>query len=211
MEQAIARENILVKIRVALQRKTVLPFPDQLGSQEVFKVGNEELPLQYEKEFKRLMGKLYYCRDIDEMRLQLMLLATRYGWKDLTIPPDLLSSLTGLDKLPFVNTGPALQADATLTDCECLVARTGTIVLSSAQSAGRALPVFTPVHMVFAFPRQLMPDIRQAITFLKNKYPEGMPSSVVFASGPSRTADIEKTLVVGVHGPREVFLFLLQE
>jgi L-lactate dehydrogenase complex protein LldG len=211
MEQTIARENILVKIRAALRHKTAMPFPDQPWSQEVFKAEAEGISFQFEKEFTRLLGQFYYCRDIDEMRAYLAVLARSQGWESLFIPPDVVSSLGGADGLPFVNTVPALEADAMLTDCECLVARTGTIVLSAAQSAGRALPVFTPIHLVVAHSRQLVPDIRQALAFLKRKYPGGMPSAVTFASGPSRTGDIEKTLVVGVHGPRQVFLFLLQE
>jgi len=44
---------------------------------------------------------------------------------------------------------------------------------------------------------------------LKEKYNQRLPSSISFATGPSRTADIEKTLVVGVHGPKQVYLFLV--
>ena len=46
---------------------------------------------------------------------------------------------------------------------------------------------------------------------IKNKYGDHLPSLITFATGPSRTADIEKTLVVGVHGPKEVFCFLVDE
>jgi L-lactate dehydrogenase complex protein LldG len=53
-------------------------------------------------------------------------------------------------------------------------------------------------------------DIKDGLDLLKKKYPGGLPSSITFASGPSRTADIEKTLVTGVHGPKEVFCFLVQ-
>ncbi|HNU15372.1 MAG TPA: LUD domain-containing protein, partial [Chitinophagaceae bacterium] len=42
------------------------------------------------------------------------------------------------------------------------------------------------------------------------KYGNNLPSLITFATGPSRTADIEKTLVVGVHGPKEVYLFLVE-
>ena len=46
---------------------------------------------------------------------------------------------------------------------------------------------------------------------IKTKYENNLPSIITLATGPSRTADIEKTLVVGVHGPKEVFCFLLDE
>jgi len=45
---------------------------------------------------------------------------------------------------------------------------------------------------------------------MKEKYGENLPSLITLATGPSRTADIEKTLVVGVHGPKEVFCFLIE-
>jgi L-lactate dehydrogenase complex protein LldG len=52
-------------------------------------------------------------------------------------------------------------------------------------------------------------DIKDALLALKEKYEGSIPSFITFASGPSRTADIEKTLVTGVHGPKEVYLFLV--
>jgi L-lactate dehydrogenase complex protein LldG len=54
-------------------------------------------------------------------------------------------------------------------------------------------------------------DLKDGISKMKEKYPGQLPSMISFASGPSRTADIEKTLVVGVHGPKEVYVFLLDE
>ena len=48
------------------------------------------------------------------------------------------------------------------------------------------------------------------VDYHKEKYGNNIPSLITFATGPSRTADIEKTLVVGVHGPKEVYLFLVE-
>jgi L-lactate dehydrogenase complex protein LldG len=53
-------------------------------------------------------------------------------------------------------------------------------------------------------------DLKDALQAVKDKYGNNLPSLITFASGPSRTADIEKTLVVGVHGPKEVYLFLVE-
>ncbi len=64
------------------------------------------------------------------------------------------------------------QMDAAITDCELLVARTGSIVMSAAQPSGRALPVFAPVHLVVAFTHQLVFDVKDGIQRLKEKYQE---------------------------------------
>ena len=99
---------------------------------------------------------------------------------------------------------------ASITRCEYLVARTGTIVMSSAQLSGRTTSVYAPIHVCIAFTNQLVYDIKDALTGLKDKYKGKIPSLITFASGPSRTADIEKTLVTGVHGPKEVYCFLVE-
>ncbi|MEI8060074.1 MAG: LUD domain-containing protein [Ferruginibacter sp.] len=90
------------------------------------------------------------------------------------------------------------------------MARTGTIVMSTAQQSGRTVSVYAPVHICIAYTNQLVFDIKDALQTLKEKYAGNMPSLITFASGPSRTADIEKTLVTGVHGPKEVYCFLVE-
>jgi len=109
----------------------------------------------------------------------------------------------------FSNTINLESSDAAITGCEYLVARTGTIVMSAAQQSGRTVSVYAPIHICIAYSHQLVYDIKDALLFLKEKYAENIPSLITFASGPSRTADIEKTLVTGVHGPKEVYLFLV--
>ncbi len=94
---------------------------------------------------------------------------------------------------------------------EYLIARTGSVVLSSAQQQGRTVSVYAPVHICIAYTDQLVYDIKDGLQLIKEKYQGNIPSMISFATGPSRTADIEKTLVVGVHGPKEVYLFLVDE
>ena len=81
--------------------------------------------------------------------------------------------------------------------------------MSTAQLSGRAASVYAPIHVCIAFTSQLVYDIKDALQLLKEKYNNKLPSLITFATGPSRTADIEKTLVVGVHGPKEVYCFLV--
>jgi L-lactate dehydrogenase complex protein LldG len=70
--------------------------------------------------------------------------------------------------------------------------------------------VYAAVHVCIAYTSQLVYDIRDGLQLIKEKYAGNIPSLVTFATGPSRTADIEKTLVVGVHGPAEVYVFLVE-
>ena len=103
------------------------------------------------------------------------------------------------------------SCDASITTCDTLVARTGSIVLSSATESGRSTSVYAPVHICIAYTSQLVYDIKDALVSVQLKYGANLPSLITLATGPSRTADIEKTLIVGVHGPKEVFLFLVDD
>ena len=109
-----------------------------------------------------------------------------------------------------LNGEPYAETDAAITECEFLVARTGSVLISSASYGGRQLNVFPPVHIVIAKRSQLVPFVTDALQALQEKYLGALPSLVSLISGPSRTADIEKTLVMGAHGPRELYVFIAE-
>ena len=81
--------------------------------------------------------------------------------------------------------------------------------MTSAQGSGRTVSVYAPIHICIAYTNQLVYDIKEGLQMMKDKYAGKLPSLITLATGPSRTADIEKTLVVGVHGPKEVYVFLI--
>ena len=104
----------------------------------------------------------------------------------------------------------ALEAcDAGLTECESLVAQTGSVCVTSRSSGGRALSVLPPHHVVIASRAQLVADLAAAYEHLAEKYGANYPSFISFISGPSRTGDIERILVLGAHGPKKLTVLLL--
>lgn len=211
MKISPAKENILKKVRNALSQSVQLPFPNAEGNSSVFIKEHDGLEMKFAEEFAKLQGKFIFCTSKNEVADNLVALVASKEWDDVHCQTPSLMQQLQLKKLPFMNNGDMHTAQAAITDCECLVARTGTIVLSAAQSSGRALPVYTPVHIVIAYTHQLVFDLKDAISRLKDKYGGDLPSAISFASGPSRTADIEKTLVVGIHGPKEVYVFLVDQ
>jgi L-lactate dehydrogenase complex protein LldG len=98
------------------------------------------------------------------------------------------------------------EADVGITGCDCLVAQTGSVVVSARSAGGRALSVLPPVHVVLARRDQLVPDLDAAVRLLRNRYDGHWPSFLSVITGPSRTADIEKVLVLGAHGPKRIVL-----
>jgi L-lactate dehydrogenase complex protein LldG len=70
--------------------------------------------------------------------------------------------------------------------------------------------VFPDTHIVLGYTSQLVPDIEEGLSLIQKKYGPRIPSMISMITGPSRTADIEKTLVMGMHGPRELILLLVE-
>lgn len=211
MNISSGKENILKKIRKALSDSTPIPFPQSEGNHTVFQPSTQDLEVEFAEQFTRLQGKFVFCVDAAELVTQLTALAGHQGWKKIVCREGKLQGLLkGQGFSSFTESGLA-ECDMAVTGCEALVARTGSIVMSTGggNASGRTVSVYAPVHVCIAFTDQLVYDIKDCLLALKEKYQQQMPSLITFATGPSRTADIEKTLVVGVHGPREVYLFLV--
>lgn len=211
MKVSNSKEIILKKIRQALSTPVPVPFPQSEGAESVFLPASQDAEIEFAENFTKLQGRFSFCFDEKEMVQQLQVLFETRKWEKIYCREDALKSTLANAGLKQHFTNDLYNCDVSLTGCECLVARTGSIVLSSAQQSGRTVSVYTPVHICIAYTHQLVYDIKDALLLTKDKYQQNIPSLITFASGPSRTADIEKTLVVGVHGPKEVFCFLVEQ
>ena len=97
-----------------------------------------------------------------------------------------------------------------ITACDALIGQTGSILLTARSAGGRALSVLPPHHLVIARADQLVPDLPAAFELLSARYGENYPSFITFITGPSRTGDIERILVLGAHGPKNLTVILIQ-
>jgi L-lactate dehydrogenase complex protein LldG len=210
MNVSPSKENILKKIRKALSQPTPLPFPKSEGNESVFQPEQQEKEVEFAEQFTKLQGRFVYCINQQELAFQLSSLVKKMDWQKVYCLENELLKATGPQLSDRIINTDLANCDVSITGCECLVARTGTIVMSSAQLSGRTTSVYAPVHICIAYTRQLVYDVKDALQLVKEKYHNAIPSLITFATGPSRTADIEKTLVVGVHGPKEVYLFLVE-
>jgi L-lactate dehydrogenase complex protein LldG len=206
MAVSIAKENILKRIRQALSNPVPLPFPHSEGAQPVFPAGVDDDAIVFAQEFTKLQGKFAFCTDEEDLKKQLEQLITEKKWTKVYFKESMVAALLNSRE----SYHDLASCDVSVTGCEYLVARTGTIVMSTAQQSGRTTSVYAPVHICIAYSRQMLYDLKDALSFLKEKYKNNLPSQITFATGPSRTADIEKTLVTGVHGPKEVYCFLVE-
>jgi L-lactate dehydrogenase complex protein LldG len=153
---------------------------------------------------------------LDEAARQLAALAVENKWKRVaTHGESAAAGLAGKLDLPVINTdsGYAIadleQSDAAITGCDALVAQTGSVLVTSLSAGGRALSVLPPHHVVIAQRGQVVADLASALKLARRRYAPKWPSFLSFITGPSRTGDIERILVLGAHGPKKLTIFLL--
>jgi len=210
MDQQQSRESILNKIRQALKQSVPVPFPQTDDTGSVFTPLQQDIEVEFAENFTRLQGRFSFAGSHEEVVAQLQTLIQVRGWQAIYCREEALIGTLQQHGFTQTYTTDLANCDAAITTCEQLIARTGSIVMSAAQQSGRTVSVYAPVHICIAYTSQLVYDIGDALKNVQLKYPQ-LPSLITLATGPSRTADIEKTLVVGVHGPKEVFCFLVQE
>lgn len=190
---------------MALATPTPLPFPAAEGAENPVQPQQQDLVVEFAEQFSTLQGKFVFCVDKRELKESIEKLCYQNQWTKIYCEEEELKDLVRPNSLHE----NIATCDASLTTCEVLVARTGSIVLGSVHQ-GRIPSVYAPVHVCVAHTSQLVYDVTEGLQRIKDKYRDYLPSLITFATGPSRTADIEKTLVVGVHGPKEVYCFVVE-
>lgn len=210
-EERTTKEKILKKVRKALIEKTVKGTTVDFES-DIFVKPEEPLEIIFAQQFTRLNGKFCYCENESELLSQLSELVAENKWDKVYCFEKKAKELLKKGNISFSeNTRDVQHADAGITFCESLAARTGSILMSSKQTSGRRLPAFSNYHIVIAYSHQLVYTIKESLNAIRKKYDNSLPSMIINVSGPSRTADIEKTLVQGAHGPKEIYVFLVGE
>jgi L-lactate dehydrogenase complex protein LldG len=104
----------------------------------------------------------------------------------------------------------APAASAGLTGANFAIAATGTVVLESTNEAMRLASTLPPVHFVILDPRKIMADAASAVPLLRRFHQQLPQAYLAYVTGPSRTADIERVLTIGVHGPKELHILLCE-
>ncbi len=175
-----------------------------------------ELISLFEKNSLDLKTEIRRCADAAAVPSELAVLARENGWRSVgshhfTLGNEAMSALdlpTVFTDRPY-ETADLERCDAGISGCDCLIAQTGGILVTSASAGGRVLSVLPPHHVVIASTGQLVGDLADAFAVLRKNH--GTPPAFAsFITGPSRTGDIERILVLGAHGPKKLTVLLVQ-
>ncbi len=208
-KEVTAKERLLKKIRQALLQKRDNPYP-QLEETSLFPGLADAPELVFAQQLHAAGGHFVFCEDEVQLIESLLTIVEGHQLRKMYVWDPVLQQQLDRYGFPYYHTDAGFsEADAGITGCEVLIARSGSILLSNGNASGRRLGIFPPLHIVMAKTDQIVPDLKEAFAFLRQKYGGTLPSMVSTITGPSRTADIEKTLVQGAHGPKELFVLLV--
>ena len=212
-----SRDKTLNRLRQSVQvgkseRSVIIPDSELYTD---FPVSTADLLNLFSERLRQLHGELILAEDMSAAADNLY--ETIYEFPPnscLAHAPGILEEMAKLkpaiagrlaDNTMLAADSPAFaRITAGITNADYLVARSGSIILSAATAGGRRLSVLPPVHIVLAYISQLVPSLDTAL--------EGLPESsyITIITGPSRTSDIEKKLVLGAHGPKRLVVILIK-
>lgn len=215
-----ARENILARIRKAQGRPGVEPASEELLAIRAAMTDHEIGPLP---------GVALPIDQLAQFRAECARLGSTYA--ELASPRDVPAEVAryldanGLDKrvvawtelaaMPWAEAGIAVDARPAngedrvgVTGSFCAIAETGTVLLLGSPARPKATALLPETHVCIVQGSRLVDTMEEAFAMMRNELGEP-PRATWFVSGPSRTADIEQTIVIGAHGPYRVHVILV--
>ena len=197
-----SKKNIFKRLQESLKNKTIKPFPE-VGETFDFEENDTDLTALLVKKLSALgVNCLIFEKDLE--------LKNSLG--ELFDNKNIVSARFESPELQHFFSDPLFESDklmqgntAAITGCSRLIAKTGTILVDSCQPGGRLFNIAPDIHIVIASTEQIVFNINDALEPVDYN---NIPSMLCFISGASRTADIEKTLVMGAHGPKELYVFI---
>ena len=206
-----AREEILGRLKSAQDKRGETEFEKPCFSSSVYLPLKENLADEFREKLELVGGKVMVVDTIPEAIEKLQSTIQENQWKNIFCKDDILQKYLS-EKIQFESDTRSFETmQVGITRCEYLVAHLGAVLVSSEQNSGRRLNVFPEIHVIFAHEDQLTKHLENGFEKIKEKYSNRLPSLISVITGPSRTADIEKTLVMGMHGPKSLLVFLCKE
>lgn len=218
-----ARSEIMARIREALKVPSPMPHlkaesKNVTGKTWLPEVGETKIALigLLSENLAKLKANFHQVKTLDEAKILVRELAREKNWKKIAYHSnDLVTPVAQAIEGESWSVDDSFSkdqlevSDVGITSCVSIVAQFGAILVSSESSGGRGLSILPPVHIVLAKVDQVVPDLAACLEQIQPQSGGKLPSMLSFITGPSRTGDIERILVLGAHGPKELYLILI--
>lgn len=208
------KEQILAKVREAVMAKDENKFSDVNMQTDTWTPFKEEdgADFTFVERFKENGGIFVYFESKEDFIEAMKQYIVENQWEPLCSTSHKMEEI-------FKDSGIELSKDflsnrkkvVSITNCECLIAHTGSVVITDSFAGSRAAYSYADTLLIYASPNQIVAGMKDAIKVLKEKYGSSKPSETVIISGPSRSIEIDNQLVIGAQGIKQIALFLVEE
>lgn len=205
------REKILKKVRASLLNKFAFHFPDVDQESEVFAFPEKELAVNFAKKFTGQGGGFVFCHNSFDFMENLITLIEKRSIKHLVCQePELHRELGNLGLQVERSYGEEPEKEFVIVGAEALIARNGAVMLSSV-STGHDLFAGKGTILVQAKLSRLVPDMKQALVLLRNRYGEKLPNLFTFVHGPAKIIGANREEIKSPDYRKEVLVFLIND
>ena len=209
------KEQILAKVRSAilekdekhfstinLQDDTWIPFKEEDGNEFTFI-----------ERFKENGGIFMYFEEMVHFKEAMKQFVTENNWSPLLTTSPFIKEIFSDSEIEFSDDyrNPERKKNVSIIDCECMIAQTGSILVSDVTAGSRAAYSFADTLLIVGRPSQIVAKMKDAFWLIKEKYCDNTPAEMSIISGPSHSTDIEGKVVTGVFGCKQLALFLVEE
>ncbi len=215
MNERTNKEQILAKVRNAVMSKDENIFSDVNLQSDTWKPFTEEDGSEFTfiDRFKKNDGIFIYFENDSNFIAALKQYVTENEWKPLFCTSKRIKELmqnynAEIEFCEDFTTHP--KSTVCITDCECLIAQTGSIVVSDRCAGSLETFALADTLLVYANPSQLVNGMKDAFAFIKGKYGK-MPDTTTIISGPSRSIEFDNQFILGAQGIKQIALFFVDE
>lgn len=177
-----------------------------------------ELNEKFKAKFEAVNGKCYHVAKVEEIGNTLLKVLASKGAKTISLYESPLTQAAQLTE-KLIQAGLIVHTqdlnkhttsdDVGITEMNWGIAELGTLVQIAPEVDKRLCSTLVPIHIALLRTDCILPDADDVLDIL-DKLPQ-IPGFVGFVTGPSRSSDIERILEIGVHGPEQVILILVDE
>ena len=209
------KEQILSKIRNAVIERSEASFSDIDLQTDTWNPIREEdgNAITFVQKFKDLGGIFIYLESENEFKECMQQLGPQNSWNPIWCTSQRMQeflSQYGLSYSPVAERNENNKL-VYITDCDYLIAQTGSIVLSDARTNSREACSKADIMLVVARTEQIVCSLNEALNTAKPELIQRKSNQLVIMTGKTRTYDIEQNLVENIFGPRQVAVFLIDE
>ncbi|GIW47191.1 MAG: lactate utilization protein C [Deltaproteobacteria bacterium] len=223
MTQASSKHSILAKIRAGLGKKLDKDLSGNSHTELVYKDYThkkkqeaEDLVPIFIEEALKVSAKVKTIGDKKEIPKSIEDIFKENGYRRFAIWNS--QTLESLMVKEFLlekgfravsnNKEELIEADVGITEVDFAIADTGTLVLLTDSTKPRSVSLIPHSHIAVVESRKMVANVFELFTLLSDLFSFDKPSCLTFITGPSRTADIELTLTIGAHGPKNLFVLI---